>query len=153
MMDVKTDDIELKRCIDAFNYLADANYPEILEWAPTDFYLKSGKQISINSWRRFLLDNKIQQWYAEEEQIILRQKRAKLISKLDINTSPAQSTALNSLLQEQKRRGEDENKTIIIYSFVDLNKAEKENPLIEKPNTIPKSIKKSLYNPKDPGNF
>ena len=72
----------LQKCVDLFNDLCEQGfYPDILDYTPFDFYQKTNGKVSISTWKEFLLDNIISNWYSTERTLMLRQQVNKLIKE------------------------------------------------------------------------
>jgi DNA polymerase elongation subunit (family B) len=147
MIDIKfkADEQILEEIKTEFNLLFVQHYPDVLQWNHYELWQKSGKKFTPEDWKRFRLNDKVDEWYNEEIILIAKQKQIKLLSTAGDRTSVADAQALNqvtSFLERNKTEGIDQ--TVIIYSFVDLNENEKEAANVRVIKNIPVEIEDAL---------
>ena len=134
-----------KTCEEHFNMLCTQYYPDIKQFSHVELNMYD-TSISPADWRKFLLHEKVREWFKEEQTIDMRQKVNKLIANADKNNTAQQQT-LNSLLNAMSKEDTKENKTLIIYNcFVPLTKDEQENENVTKIRDIPNGIKNAIQN-------
>ena len=76
---------------------------------------------------------------------LVKTKVNKLINNLDNGTqSTGTAQTLSQLLSQLNKTKTNNNKTIIIYTFIPLTKQEEENPNINVSDTIPNSIANAI---------
>ena len=133
------------KCEQEFNSLCELYYPEIKQWTHIELRAVSkDKDISTTDWKRFLLHEKVREWFNEEQQLDIRQKTNKLLMSADKNNT-AQNQTLNALLTTLSKSETKESKTIIIYNcFTPLTKDEEVNKNVTKINDIPNGIKNAI---------
>lgn len=145
-IDIKFDDEELNECVDAFNYMCSEKrmYPNILSYDHYTLFLNHNT-IGPTIWKKFLSNEQIIEWYEQETNIAIRTKTNKLINNLDNGTqSTGTAQTLSQLLSQLNKTKTNNNKTIIIYTFIPLTKQEEENPNINVSDTIPNSIANAI---------
>lgn len=147
MLHINFEDENMKKCLRVFNALCENYYPDIKQWDHVELSQMSqmlNENIPPFIWRNFLLNDKVKEWYDEEQAVEIRKKINILLSKADTNNTAQQQT-LNNLLTQSSKSKQSENKTIIIYNcFVPLSEDEKENPNVKKINSIPDAISNAI---------
>lgn len=132
-----------KKCEEAYNMLCIGAYPEIKQYTHMELHALH-PQISPAEWKKFLLHEKVREWFKDEQSLDIRQKVNRLIATADKNNSAQQQT-LTSLLTSLSKEDSKENKTLIIYNcFVPLTKDEQENENVTKIRDIPNGIKNAI---------
>lgn len=143
MLDINFVDKDMQLCLEKFNELCTTYYPDIKEWDHNELHAMC-REIPPYKWRRFLLQEKVKEWYRDEQNIELRKKAAHLIKNAEKNNTAQQAT-LNNILTQLNKQENNDNKTLIIYNcFTPLSKDEEENPNVNKIQDIPDSIKDAI---------
>lgn len=145
ILDIEFDDEELNECVRVYNEIAETCYPDILEFTHMELYTASHKRISPTMWKKFLLNEKILDWYDEERKIQINNKANKMIKQLGTTNSTAQVQGLNTLLNQINRQDDEkESNEIIIYNFIPLNKEEEQNPNVNIIKNVPNQIRNAI---------
>lgn len=144
VMDLEFDDEELQECVNTFNEIAETQYPDILTYNHVDLYTASYKRISPTIWKKFLLNEKVLDWYEQERTITINNKVNKMINDLTKSNSTAQVQGLNTLLAQVNRDEVKESNEIIIYNFIPLNEEEEKNPNVNISKNIPRQIRDAI---------
>lgn len=143
MLDITFIDKDMQECLDKFNELCISYYPDIKSWDHNDLHAMA-RSIAPYKWRKFLLQDKVRDWFKEEQLIELRKKANNLIKTAEKNNTAQQQT-LNNILTQLNKQDTSENKTLIIYNcFTPLSKEEEENDNITKIHNIPDGIKNAI---------
>lgn len=152
-MSIKILDIQLPRekehlqkCIDAFNELCDKGlYPDVLDYSPFELYNATRGKISISTWKEFLLDPVITNWYSTERTLMLRQQVNKLIKEAGTSKSTASAQTLTTLLKQlNETESQNTGDTKFVYTFVPITQQERKNPIINVDENIPNSIRDAI---------
>lgn len=142
-IDINFQEEPYKSCEEAFNLLCQTMYPDIKQYTHIELHALCNT-ISTSDWKKFLLHEKVKEWFFEEQQLDIRQKTNKLIMSADKN-STAQNQTLTSLLNTLSKNETKDNKVIIIYNcFTPLTEDEKVNKNVTKINDIPNGIKNAI---------
>ena len=145
ILDIEFEDETLQECVRIYNEIADTQYPDILEYTHMDLYIASHKRISPTIWKKFLLNEKILDWYDEERRIQINNKANKMIKKLGDTNSTAQVQGLNTLLAQINRQSDEkESNEIIVYNFIPLNPEEGKNPNVNILKNVPNQIRNAI---------
>lgn len=145
ILDIEFEDEELQECVLVYNEIAETLYPDILQLNHVELYLQSAKRISPTIWKKFLLNEKIQDWYAQERKIIMGNKVDKMINEIGKNHSTAQMQGLSTLLGQINRdEGNRESNEIIIYNFIPLTEEEAKNPNVKILQNVPNQIRNAI---------
>lgn len=143
MININFNDKDLINCQNKFNELCEDYYPEIKSWDHNELHAMCS-DIPPYIWKKFLLHERVREWFEDEQTIELRKKTNLLIRNAERNNTAQQAT-LNNLLTQLSKQKSNENKTIIIYNcFVPLTKDEEVNPNVTKISNIPNSIKDAI---------
>ena len=146
-IDITLDDTEqhLKPIIEEFNELCAVHYPVILRMTHYELAKLGDQKFSIATWRDFLTNPKISEWYTKERDIIVRSKILKMLDEIDKTKSTAIASSLSALLkQEQDNSKKGQSTTKYIYSFIPLTEMEKKAPNVRILETIPRHINNAL---------
>ena len=95
-MDIGFKEEPYKKCEESYNMLCQTFYPDIKQY--THIELNGlDSNISPAEWKKFLLHEKVREWFKDEQTLEIRQKTNKLIATAEKNNTAQQQT-LNSLL-------------------------------------------------------
>lgn len=136
----------MKRMLNEYNKLCAQNMPDILKWSHIDLHKNSSdRQLTINDWKQFLMDNRVQAWINEELYIMMRTKQMSLLEQLGNDRSTATVQALTALM---KSTSDESNKIddgkIFIFSFMPLTEEEERLNNAQTLKSIPNEIRDAL---------
>lgn len=145
ILDIEFEDEILQECARVYNEIAETQYPDILEFTHMDLYIHSHKRISPSVWKKFLLHEKVLDWYDEERRIQINNKANKLIKQIGTSNSTAQAQGLTTLLNQINRQDDSkESNQFIIYNFIPLNQEEAKNPNVNTVQSVPNQIRNAI---------
>lgn len=147
MMSIKFKDSEkyLEEIQDVFNEMLEGDNTALLDLNHYELWRKSGKRFTPEEWKKFRLNEGVDQWYAEELLLIAKTKESKLIRSAGDNKSVAETQALNQISAFiERNQSHVKDTTIFIYSFIPLNKEEEQSPNARIINNIPTEIENAI---------
>lgn len=136
----------LEELISAYNSMYTLQYPQILAMNHFELYQLSGRLHTVQDWKNFLMEPRLQNYFNDEQDLLVRNKISKLLSGIGDNNSTAQAQGLRDLMNQQKEKENSRNdETKFIYTFIPLSEQEEQNPNVNILQSIPDVIKEALY--------
>ncbi len=129
----------------AFNGILQESYPECLEWNHYELWKHSGKQFTPYEWKEWRLDQRVDDWYASEILVIVKNRETKLLRSAGENKSVGEAQALSQIsnyLERHEARAKPETK--FIYTMIPLNFNEEAASNVKILNNIPIEIENGL---------
>lgn len=133
-------------CVDEYNKMYDAFKSEVLQWDHSDLANHcETDEISIQDWKNFLLDSRVQTWIEDEIYLMIRTKQVQLLDKVGEDRSTATVQALTALMKANEANANKiEDNKIYIYSFMPLSKEERRLNNVKILSSVPDEIRGAL---------
>lgn len=138
-------EISMRLCLAEYNKLY-TTYPNLLNWDIRQIANAcKNPKITINDWRNFLLDSRVQKWMSDEQYLKMQAKRNSLLDKVGDNNSTATVQALTAIMKatdDDQDRLEDNH--IYIYSFMPLTQEEERLNNAQVLDSIPNEVRAAM---------
>lgn len=138
-------DNRLNRMRDDFNLLYHNQGQKLLSMSSFQLQKAVNDKWTSQEWKEFRLHDKVDEWFEEEMQIIIKNRAFDLLQKTGEDRSTATTQALTQMMNFlDKNKQKAVNPTIMIYSFVPLTEMEEQAPNVRTLTNIPTEIKDAV---------